>query len=1181
MSAQFVHLHFHTHYSLLDGANKIDGLDRKLLDLGYQSCAITDHGNLHGAIEFHHTMKKASIKPIIGMEAYVAKGNRRQKNYQRPGPNAYHTILLCENKKGYQNLIKLASFGFMEGKYYGKARIDHELLEKYNEGLIVLSACLQGELSQRLLQGNYQEAMETAKWYSEVFDGRYYIEIQSNGLEEQDKVNPDLIRIAKELDLPLVGTNDCHYPTRDVAESHYILQLMGWQKRITDQDIYGFKTSELFIKSPDEMKEAFKDLPEECIINTVEIAERCDVDLSKREPLFPKYTAQKGSTLQEELIIDANKGLEERLEYLSVLYRWSENEHINKKIHYQNRLDFELKVINQMDYPGYFLIVADFINWSKKNNIPVGPGRGSGAGSLVAYVLKITDIDPIYFDLLFERFLNPERISMPDFDIDFEVEGREKVIEYVKEKYGEMNVCQISAIGSLQAKGAIRGVARVLDFPYADADRIAKLIPDELNITIDASLKKEPRLKELLDNGSENEKKLLQTAMVVEGLNNNLSTHAAGIIIMNSPVYDIMPVCTPTKGEGIQSMYTMKYAEDQGAVKFDFLGLRNLTVIDRAVTLINSRKETQEVIDISMIQLDDAKTYQLLSRGETTGVFQLESAGMKNLIQKLKPDCFEDIIALVALYRPGPLGSGMVEDFVERKHGRQKIRYLHPLLEPILNETCGVMIYQEQVMRAVQVLAGFSLGAADVLRRAIGKKEKKELAEQRGAFIAGCKENDVGEALANEIFDLIDKFAQYGFNKSHSAAYAMISYQTAWLKANYPVEFMAALLTTERSKPDSIVKLISECREMKIPVLPPDINESELIFTALDGKIRFGLEAIKNVGASALTNILEARQAGKGFKDLIDFFTQIDTSKVNVRVLEALIKGGVFDSLEPNRRKTFESLETLMAFAQAEKALKRKDQVTFYDFMSDEEIENSLTPLQLPDVDDWKTKQRLIFEKETLGFFISGHPLTPYNKEIQEAFKVISMSQIKSEDQHFKSRDTILIAGVIVSIVVRLTKENKERAIMVVEDLSGILEVLVFPKVYQKVKDILNLEEPVLIAGQVRYEADSPSFIANKIQLLKQIRSDKTKRLLISYPDQLPRAEILSLKDLVDNNQGECSIWVTFITKDHCQVRVDLQESISISEDTAHDLEDIIKTGSLEYQYGHQENSKPLAITKY
>ncbi len=1165
MSRQFVHLHFHSHYSLLDGAIKVKGLGPILKEKGFETSALTDHGNMFGAVEFHHEMNKSGIKPIVGMEAYVADGHRTNRKYAKPGPNAFHAVLLAQNRQGYTNLSKLSSIAFSEGKFYGRPRIDHELLAEYNEGIIVLSACLQGELARRLRDGKEKEAYEVAQWYKDTFPGRYYVELQANGIDIQNKVNPQLIKLARDLDIPLVGTNDCHYLTSDIAESHHLLQLMGWQKRVTDPGVKTLDTKELYVKTAEEMYQAFEqaDLPLEALENTVKIAAQCELDLTNKKYYLPDYPVAEGRTLEEELIIESREGLQERLDKLGPLYGWDADEVIAQQNTYFTRLDFELKVINEMGFPGYFLIVSDFIKWAKNNGVPVGPGRGSGAGSIVAYSLKITDIDPIKFELLFERFLNPDRISMPDFDIDFEVEGRERVINYVRQKYGEKNVCQISAIGSLLAKGVLRGVARVLDIPYSDADEIAKLIPDELGITLDKAIEKEPKLKEMKEQGSEIEKKLLRHALALEGLNSNLSTHAAGVIIMNSDITDVMPTCTPTKGDAIQSQFTMKYAEDQGAVKFDFLGLKNLSVIDKATALVNRNRKPEDLLDITLLPMDDTKSFELLCRGDTTGVFQLESDGMKGLIQKLKPDCFEDIIALVALYRPGPLGSGMVDDFVECKHGRKAITYLHPLLADVLEETYGVMVYQEQVMKVVQVLAGFTLGQADLLRRAIGKKIPEVLAEQRNLFVEGSAKNDVNPKTAGEIFDLIDYFAGYGFNKSHSAAYALISYQTAYLKANYPVEFMASLMTCELNKPEAIVKLIGECKEMKIEVMPPNINSSDLIFTAKGKKIYFGMAAIKNVGSAALTSIIEARGDGS-YTDLTDLFTRIDASKVNSRVMEALTKSGVFDELEPNRHRIFESIDMLLSLAQAEKSMKRENQVSFFDQLPEEELGKSKKAIELPDLPNWKPKERLQHEKEALGFYISGHPAEPYMREIKAFAKITPSYEIKDGEKTFKKREHLRIAGVIATKNIRMTKTGKYMAILQVDDPYGSIEVVVFPKLYADVEALISTDEPLLIKGFQNNNNSSTGLVADTITSLPALRAQHATRMKLHIKSNLEEEKLIKLKEIFERHPGNCLIQFK-VDADPKTVHLKLPLRVSPNEQLVESVEEVTGLKSLEF----------------
>ncbi len=837
----FTHLHLHTQYSLLEGAIRIKDLVPALKEGGFESCAITDHGNMFGAIDFYHTLKTENLKPIIGVGASVIEEdsefetNGSARNITSPG----QIQLLCQNREGYHNLGMLVSLSYTEGKVNGIPCINHQLLRKYNDGLIALSGGMNSQINRYLLDGCSVDARRVARWYRNVFGDRYYIELQNTGLPEQTELNNQLVTLGDELDIPYAGTNDCFYLTEEEAEAQYMLWLMGMQRRVTDEGVPAQQGNQRYLKSSDEMLSAFSELPLNALENTSKIAEQCELSLENNKIFLPQIPTKEYETLDSKLRNDALKGLEILLEKLFEQYA-PECSFEEFRKPYDERLLFELDVIIQMEFPGYFLIVSEFIKWSKENDVTVGPGRGSGAGSLVAYALLITDIDPLRHGLLFERFLNPFRVSLPDFDIDFDVEGREKVIEHVREKYGEKNVCQISTFGSLKAKAVVRGVARVLDFPYSQADKIAKLVPNDLNITLDDAIDKVPELASLATEGSDNEQRLIKFSRQLEDLNTHLGTHAAGVIIMDQDIREVMPVCTGKDGT-LQSMYPMKYAEDQGAVKFDFLGLQNLSTIDNTLDLISKSRPDSHVIDITHIPIDDKLTFDLLCSADTVGVFQLESSGMKRLVANMQPSSFEDIVAILALYRPGPLGSGMVEDYVQCKHGRKRVVYPHPLMEDILRETYGVLVYQEQIIQCVQVLAGFSLGQADLLRRAIGKKSPEILAEQRAQFVEGCLKNSnfvelcpqssTPEEKANEIFDTIYYFSGYGFNKSHSVAYGLISYQTAYLKAHYPVQLMAALFNGSISNQDNIINYISECKAMGIRVLPPDVNYSTKNFT--------------------------------------------------------------------------------------------------------------------------------------------------------------------------------------------------------------------------------------------------------------------------------------------------------------------------------------------------------------
>lgn len=1166
MDAPFTHLHLHTQYSLLDGAIRIKQLPRALQEHGYNACAVTDHGNLFGAVEFYQTLKAEGIKPIIGIEAYVAKGSRNQRKYDRPGPNASHLILLCQNRTGYANLIKLASAGYREGKFYGFPRIDQELLERHNEGLIALSACLSGVLNKSLLDGEEDLARETARWYGQVFENRFYIELQNHGLEAEQRVNEKLVPLAAELGLPLVGTNDCHYLTPEEAFSHYVLQLIGWQKRVTDPNTHPFEDKSLYLKSPGEMRETLAPFPDEAYANTAKIAESCDLSLECNTFYLPKYDIPRESSEEDWMRSEAHDGLERRLDTLVPRYGIAEEALEEFRRPYLERLEFELGVITSMKYSGYFLIVADFINWAKEHNVRVGPGRGSGAGSLVAYALRITDLDPIHHGLLFERFLNPERVSLPDFDIDFDVKGREKVIEYVRNKYGDANVCQISTFGSLGAKAAVRNVARVLDFPYSQADKIAKLIPNQLGITLSEAIDMEPELARMEKSGEENEQLLIRCGKELEGLNSNLSTHAAGVIIMDSPIEEVMPVCTPAKGEGIQSMYSMKYAEHQGAVKFDFLGLLNLTIIQKAEALINqNRPEGEPPFDIDSVHLEDKATYKLLERADTTGVFQLESGGMRRLLLDLKPSTFEDVVAILALYRPGPLQSGMTDEFVRRKNSTTPFEPLHPKLEGVLRETYGVMAYQEQVMETARVLAGYSLGEADLLRRAMGKKDEQAMAELRGQFVEGCVANDIEEAKASEIFDKINEFSGYAFNKSHSAAYGLIAYQTAYLKANHPVEFMAALLSSDMDNMDKVVSYIADCREMGLTVLPPDINRSGLDFTIAGQAIRFGLTAVKNVGENAVRFILEARDGlpGGAYADLDAFFQTVDLHRVNKRVVEALIKCGAFDSLCPNRAQMLEALEGLMRFGLDLRNAHVEGQENLFDLLGEEDSALLTPKFELPTVAQMHPRHRLKLEKEALGFYISGHPLDGYGSEAGG----LAVSTLDLREGSHANGMEVVLAAMVGAQTVRMNRSSEKFATLRVEDLRGSIEVMVFPRLYAEVSELLKEDEPLLIRGRVNVREEEINVHANDITSLSRYREEHAHKLTIVLKDALGEQQLPRLVGILSKRQGECQVRFQVRTGDGSAVTVDAGLSIEPNPGLMEELEEALEGARMRFDY--------------
>ena len=1069
--SRFVHLHCHTEYSLLDGANKVDKLFERIKSLKQPAVAMTDHGNMFGAVEFYREAMSHGVKPIIGCEIYVAPTSRFEKKGVDKGPKEYnnHLILLAMNKEGYRNLCKLVSLGYMEGFYY-KPRIDKELLKELNGGLIALSACLQGEVSQALSGGNIERAKAAAESYLSMFDDRYYIEIQDNKLPEQEKVNRLLIELAKNLSIPIVATNDCHYGEQADYHAHDVLLCVQTGKTINEENRLKFETDEAYVKSAEEMKRGFDYCPE-AVERTLEIADRCNLEMEFGKYHFPTFAPPKEISLEDYLDELARSGLEERLH--------GGTDAATRKA-YEDRLNYELDVIKRMQFPGYFLVVADFINYAKRNGIPVGPGRGSSAGSLVAYALKITDLDPIRHVLLFERFLNPERRSMPDIDVDFCIRGRAQVIQYVKDKYGADRVAQIATFGTLKAKAAIRDVGRALGFSFAETDAIAKLIPapkQGFDYPLTESIKMEPRLQELIKTDPRI-KTLIDHALRLEGLVRHASTHAAGVVLSNLPLVDHLPLFVDKEG-GIVTQFDMSCVEKIGLVKFDFLGLKTLTLLHDCVKLIQMTQGVK--VDLGHLPLDDKKTYQLLCNGNTTGVFQLESTGIREMTVKIRPNCFEDLVAILALYRPGPLDSGMAEEYIKRKNGREKNKYLHPLSEPILKDTYGVIVYQEQVMQIAQVLGGYSMGDADILRRAMGKKDPEEMAAQRERFVEGAKKKKIDPQKATEIFDQMETFARYGFNKSHSAAYALVSYQTAYLKTHYPVEFMAALMTWEMGDTDKVIKNLAECREKGIEVLAPDVNESRSDFTPVGGKIRFGLTAVKNVGEKAVEVILESREKDGAFESLFDFCRRVDLTAVNRRVIENLIKCGAFDSTNVSRARMMAVLDETMRAGQAFQRDEESNQIDIFAMLG-APAKGSKKPGDIyPQVEEWSAQESLAFEKEALGFYITGHPLDKYDNVI----KKISSRTI-AELKEKASAGDVKIGGVISSLKLKNTKKGDRYGSFNLEDKSGFVEVVAWPDVYRKAVELLNSDDPIFVKGRMEVGEDRIQVFANEITPLAQ-----------------------------------------------------------------------------------------------
>ena len=1092
--SNFVHLHIHSEFSLLDGANRIKDIPVIASKLGMNAIAITDHGSMFGVIDFYKACKANDIKPIIGCEVYVAPRTRHDKD-----PNLdskyNHLILLAKDKQGYQNLSKLVSIGYTEGFYY-KPRIDKEILEKYHEGLVCLSACLAGEVNQAILNNDMNEAKKVALWFKELFGEDYYLEIQNNGVKEQVLVNQKLIELSKELNIPLVATNDAHYSTREDAYNHEVLLCIQTGKKMSDEDRMRFETDELYIKSPEEMSDYFSNVPE-AIENTVKIAEKCNVEFEFGHTILPNYNVpEEFETHYDYLEYLTKKGLQQKYNFPEVpdtpLGTFPNENEIIK------RAEYELDVIKKMGYVDYFLIVWDYINYAKTHDIPVGPGRGSGAGSIVAYAIGITDIDPIKYNLLFERFLNPERISMPDFDVDFCYEKRDKVIEYVCEKYGYDHVSQIITFGTMSARMVIRDVARVLDVPYAEADKLAKMIPNEIHITIKKAMEQNRELRDLYESDSEI-KKLLDIAMALEGMPRQASTHACGIVITKDPVDTYVPLYV--REGNISTQFIMTTLEELGLLKMDFLGLRTLTVIKDTIDLVKKDKNIEVEFDKDM---NDPKVYKLWQEGNSVGIFQFESQGMTNFMKELKPDSLEDIIAGVSLYRPGPMDQ--IPRYIANKKDPEHAVYTHESLKPILEVTYGCMVYQEQVMQIVRDLAGYSLGRADLVRRAMGKKKLDVMAKEREIFIhgqvdeqgnvivPGCVRNGIDEKSADKIFDEMAEFAKYAFNKSHAAAYAVVSYQTAYLKAYYPEEFMAATLNSFLGNLDKVPYYIEECKRLNIEILKPDINESETRFTVdKNGKIRFGMGSIKNVGTAAVDSIVEERRKNGKYKSFTEFCERIQGEAVNKKCIESLIKAGAFDEFEQTRSTLMASFEEILDSISDSSKKNFKGQVSMFDLASgNSEEENDLEKLKYTyhTLKEYSDKELLSMEKEMLGLYISGHPLEELKEQIEMSSNISTLKireALEEQEQTgtfpLKDGQSVKFAGIINSIKKKYTKNNKIMAFVNIEDLYGNIETIVFENAYQQAGTALMEESIVLVEGRlsIREEEQNVSLIANKI----------------------------------------------------------------------------------------------------
>lgn len=1137
--SNFVHLHCHTEYSLLDGAIRINDLCARAKDFGMPAAAITDHGNMFGAAYFYMACKDVGIEPIIGCEVYV---NRDYTDTSSELARVrHHLVLLAQSYVGYQNLLKLVSKSWLQGFHY-KPRVDKNVLRDHSEGLIALSACLAGEIPRTLLGanrfipggGSFDDAINLTKEFSAMFPERFYLEIQSNTLPQQALLNTRMLELAEATKLPLVATNDCHYLNASDVEAHDILLCIQTQAKVTDEKRMRFDATDLYYKSAEEMETAFSHVPQ-ALDNTLKIAEQCaGLELQLKAPPyhFPVYDLPEGRTLEEEFYQLSREGLKRRLE------KHPEPETLNPQ-QYWDRLDMELGVILEMGFPGYFLIVQDFINWAKEKGIPVGPGRGSAAGSVVAWALRITNLDPLPYKLFFERFLNIERISMPDIDVDFCEDRRLEVLDYVVGKYGKDKVAQIATFGTMKAKGVVRDVGRALGVPFSETTRIAKMIPTDLSMTLRKALDTVPELSDLYKNDAPT-RKLLDVCMRLEGLSRHASTHAAGVVVSDMPMDDYLPLFKGKKDE-LVTQFDMKVVEKVGLVKFDFLGLRTMTLIHNA--LKNIELQGKEVPDLDSLLFNDPLVYDVYTRGDTDGIFQVESSGMRKYLRMLKPNCFEDLIAMLALYRPGPLNSGMVDEFIQRKHGEIPVTYPLPELENCLRDTYGVIVYQEQVMQIAQIAAQYTLGGADLLRRAMGKKKPEEMAKQRSIFLEGALGLGVDEKIANEIFDLMEKFAEYGFNKAHSAAYAVVSYHTAFLKHYFKVEFMAALLSSEIGNQDKILKYVAACRDMGIEVLPPTVQQSYRAFSARGDALVFGLGGIKNVGEEAINEIVRAREEAGEYRSLYDMCVRVNLRKVTKRVLESLIKGGACDCFGVSRAALLASLD--MAVAKAQKKLKEKqsNQVSLLAFapMVEESPQGGIgfdCPEQ--NTPEWSDDDKLTFEKESLGFYLTSHPLQPFR---QDMFRL----GLSTLEEVREMRGQVKVGVLVTAIREILTKKGDRMAFVQVEDLTGHGEVIFFPKAYDPLRELLNSERALLELvgtvdakeseddayddeGEEKEVALDVKLIGESARKLTSACSESDLPVQLNYPAHcVGEADIAEFKAILANHKGTSCVYIQFV----------------------------------------------------
>jgi DNA polymerase III subunit alpha len=1150
-SSNFVHLHLHTDYSLLDGACEIGELTAEAARRGMPAVAVTDHGNLFAAANFYHQATTHGVKPIIGCEMYVAPDNHKTRGTGAERSN--HLVLLCETDEGYRNLMQLVSTGYLDGFYY-KPRVDHELLAKHSKGLIALSACLRGEVADALLADKYEQAKTSAYRLRDIFGkGNFFLEVQDQGLEMDARVNRDLVKLSKESGIPLVATNDCHYLTQSDSHAQEVLMCIQTGKTMSDGQRMKFATDQFYFKTAEEMAHVFRELPD-AVSRTVAIADRCNVKIQRVSNPFPDFKVPEGHTADSYFEKTVREGFQSRGPQIERLVR--ENRLRHSLPEYEQRLTDEIEMIKKMRFAGYFLIVWDFIHYAKAQGVPVGPGRGSAAGSLVSYSLHITDVDPLQYDLLFERFLNPERISLPDIDIDFCMRRRGEVIEYVRQKYGEKNVAQIITFGTMAAKAVLKDAGRALDMPYGDVDKLAKLVPVTLNISLEEALKQSPQLEAARKD--EKVRELIEVALRLEGLARHASTHAAGVVISPQPLTEIVPLYKSSKDE-ITTQYDMNALGRIGLLKMDFLGLTTLTVLDDAVKMIEQNRAVK--FDLTILPLDDPETYALFARGDTSGIFQFESHGMRDILKRYQPTRLEDLTALNALYRPGPIQGGMIDEFISRKHGKKKVTYDLPELEEILSETWGVIVFQEQVMKIANRIAGFTLGEADILRSAMGKKKVEVMAAQREKFLTGCAARKVAPKKAERLFGLMEEFALYGFPKAHACAYALLAYQTAYLKVHFPVEFMAAMLSSEAGNTEKVVKYINEARGLGIRVLPPCVQESGLYFTPVGDDIRFGLAAIKNVGENTAKAICDARADGVKFRDLFSFCEAIEPRCLNKRVLESLVKAGALDCLGPSRGRLFAAIDSAIMRGQKKSQAKAVGQGGLFLAGSSSDYSQAQTWHQslLPEAKDWTEEQLLAGEYATLGFYISGHPMDKYAGRLKD-LNAIDLSTMEAR----RNGEDIMVAGIIVQSRPMRSRRGARWVILTLQDRTGVIEALVFPEAFQKLEAILKANTPLLAKGRVAVEDVGTRLIVSDARLLDQL-TDRAPSLLRVRVDlgSVDASALDRLQELFTKRPGCCRVAFELVKPDGTEATLEAGSAVMADPELLELVREICGTDSV------------------